>query len=85
MAVSTAWGTALYTSAAQTQSLPSGLFIEAPTYINININKSGGAAFIVQGGTSATATSIGQFYVIRAVSGNLSQVHINFHCIGFWK
>ena len=84
MAVSTAWGS-LYESSVFNQALPSGLFNAAPSVVNINIVSSQGAAWIVQGYGSNSATQTGNFSVVRPVSGNLSQVYIGFHAIGRWK
>lgn len=86
MAVSSAWGN-VFISAAFAQELPSGLFIDTPEYINISINRCGGAGgWINQGNNNdASATSTGNFYVLSTHSSNYSKVYLGFNIIGRWK
>lgn len=86
MAVSTAWG-ALYQSDYFSQSLPSSLFIETPSYIGIDFysNDSSSYGWIARGGSKPTKTNTGQFIVLRATSATLSAGTMCFHCIGKWK
>lgn len=86
MAVSSEWGN-IFSSASFNQDLPSGLFIDTPEYINIDIvNSSSSGAWVSQGyNGNATADNTGDFCVFAAISGNHSQVKLGFNIIGRWK
>ena len=83
MGVSTAWGQ-LFESSTFTQTLPGDLFSSAPQVVDISIQKSNLGAWIEKKGTNVSADSTGEFFVVRATSGTLSQVHLSFNIIGRW-
>ena len=85
MAVSTAWGS-IYYSAAFTQSLPSGLFTDAPEVCDISFRGSSAdwAAFIIPS-VAPTKTTSSTFYVARPASATISAARISFNVIGRWK
>jgi hypothetical protein len=83
MAISTAWGS-LFISETFTQSFPSGLFKSTPLVVDITSKGSGNSTWVAQKSTTS-ATSSGEFVVIRPVSTTVSQVYISFHVIGRWK
>lgn len=85
MAVTTAWG-GLYRSEAFTQSLPSGLFVSTPEFIDITYRHSNYGAWIAKHETSApSSSSSGSFIVVRPASATLSQAYIGFNVVGRWK
>lgn len=85
MAITTTWGN-LYRSAAQSQSLPSGLFNTAPDSINIYLKDANYGGWIAKHETSASSsTDTGSFIVVRPASATLSSSHIGFHILGRWK
>lgn len=84
MAVSTAFGQ-IYESAKFEQDLPSGLFAAHPT-VMIGVEQSNLGCWIERApGETQTEDSTGGFYVCRAKSNNLSQIHLSFQCVGRWK
>lgn len=85
MGVSTALGS-LYKSSEFTQSLPSGLFADAPEYVDITFEGSGSstAAFIASADMSS-ASDTKSFFVVSPTSGTVSQARIGFNVIGRWK
>lgn len=85
MAVTTAWGS-IYYSEAFTQSLPSGLFVDAPEVCDISFrgSSSNWAAFIIPS-VSPTKTTSTTFYVARPATGTITQARISFNVIGRWK
>lgn len=85
MGVSTAWGV-LYRSEIFEQTLPSGLFIEAPDVIDITFRNSNFGAWIAKHEDSEPSTyDTGSFIVVRPASATLSQARISFNVIGRWK
>jgi hypothetical protein len=85
MAITTAWG-GLFRSAAFTQALPEGLFIEAPQTISIELNDSDFGGWIAKHETAApTNSATGSFIVVRPASATLSSSYIGFNIIGRWR
>ena len=79
----------IYTSATQTQDLPSGLFIEAPEFININTYADGGTSqycwICNDAATAASTTSTGGFVIMSYNSKTTTSTTLTFNIIGRWK
>jgi hypothetical protein len=85
MGVSIAWG-ALYSSQSFSQSLPYGLFVDKPTYVNIDVVDSAASGFVSQGYNNATTKdTIASFCLYSARNETFSQVHFGFYVVGKWK
>ena len=85
MAVTTAFGT-LFQSSSLTQSLPTGLFVDTPEYIDMAFRSGNYSGWVVKGTSeAATKDAVGNFIVVRPTSTNIQQVHIGFNVIGRWK
>ena len=84
LSASQPWGY-LYEAGPFTQDFPTGLFIEAPEVVNMDIQRTSSGAFLEISGNDISASKTGNFYVVRATSRTLEDVHISFHCIGRWK
>ncbi len=85
MAVTTAWGN-MYESSGFTQDFPSGLFIEAPTHMDIHTIQSGACLITGFGYTPApTKDNTGMFFFFRPIANTVSQVHVAFNIIGKWR
>lgn len=82
---------ALYRSGAFNQELPSGLFIDVPDVVNINLNSMSSnsipsGCWIARYETVATtATNTGSFTIVSPESVMLYTPMIGFHVIGHWK
>ena len=85
MGVSTPWGS-LYESSTFTQSLPTGLFVDVPSYCSIEFLRGNANAWIAKGfNNDMSSTSTGSFNVVRPVAGTISQAYLGFNVIGRWK
>lgn len=86
MAVNTQWGY-LHCSNTFSQNLPTNLFIEAPTVVDINIISNADYAGWVEQGFDggANKNSTGSFRLIAVLAATFSQVHFCFNVIGRWK
>lgn len=89
MAITTAKVDDVYRSATQTQTLPSGLFVAAPEFININTYADGGTYQYCWVGndaaTAASTTSTGGFVVMSCKSQTTTSTTLTFNIIGRWK
>lgn len=89
MAITTQKVDDVYRSATQTQTLPSGLFVAAPEFININTYADGGSYQYCWIGndasTAASATSTGGFVVMSCISQTTTSTTLTFNVIGRWK
>lgn len=85
MAISTLFGDE-YRSEIFTQSLPDGLFKQAPEYSDIAyIGSPEGHYGRLARTTMPTATSSGGFCVVRFENTIINQAYLSFHCLGRWK
>lgn len=89
LAITTAKVDDVYRSATQTQALPSGLFVAAPEFININTYADGGTYQYCWVGndaaTAASTTSTGGFVVMSCKSQTTTSTTLTFNIIGRWK
>lgn len=88
MAITT-YAAGFYWSSRYSQSLPNGLFAQAPEYIDINCQTANvySGIFVERaaGETEPTATSTDQFCLMCANTYTLPKSVLSFHCLGRWK
>lgn len=90
MAITTQKVDDVYRSATLTQNLPSGLFNDAPIFMDISTSPNGENTYRycwigTDGTTAASATSTGGFCIMSCLSTTAAASHISFHIIGRWK
>jgi hypothetical protein len=82
--VTNGWGS-IYESNSLNKDFPSGLFVDIPKYLHINVVSAGGAAFVAQFNQDITKENTGIFALSRPTSLTVTNVKLGFYAIGRWK
>ena len=81
----TTWGN-MYESAGMYKQFPQGLFISAPTHIDMTLMGGSGAAFLTHDkADEMTKDQTGRFTLSRPTSMTLDNVKIGFEAVGRWR